>query len=314
MTQQELISAISETVDSAIDRFNAKIPSTQRQMMREINVLLRDLDYDGDKIKVTVKNMKAIGDIRNKLRRIIFKADYIDNVKDYMKTFNEIASLQNQYMGKVNSDFKITPVLKELKQQAINSTIDSLTKVGIEANVIKPIQEILRINITTGGSYKEMTDQLRIAVEDTISSEGTLNRYVKGTTTDAISVYSRQYLQQATDALGMDWFLYTGSLKTTSRCFCIAMRERKYFHRAEIPALIKGEFPEFEQHECKIYAKTGLPDGFFPNTTADNFLTNGGGFNCTHRSIPVIEVAVPKRIKDEFYNNYPSYRPRAAQS
>lgn len=310
MTREEIISALNDTVDDAISKVNASIPATQRRILDEVEQLVRDLDYDGNDIKVTAKNMRVIGAIKNKLRKIILDANYQENVKEYLTAFNAVTTLQNSYMRQMTQDFKFTPVFQQLKEQSITSTIEALTEQGLTANVIDKIQDVLRKNITTGGTFKQLTQQVRETIVSTRSGEGILERYVKQITTDAIATYSRNYLQIATDSLNMDWFDYSGSLKTTSRCFCEAMRKKRYFHRLEIPDLIAGKFPEWEQESCEMYAKTGLPQGFIPGTNATNFLTNLGGFNCTHRGIPVPERLVPIEIREAVYAKYPSARPK----
>lgn len=314
MTKEELISSIADTIDNAISKVNDPIFGVQRKMLEEIEEIVRDLDYDGDNIKVSAKNLRVIGAIKTKLRRIIMDTDYKKAVTEYLKAFNQVTTLQNQYMRLVTAEFKFTPVLQQIKEQSIAATADSLTEQGLNARVINKIQGVLRTNITTGGSYKKLTQQLREEVTSTGAGKGILERYMKEVTIDAISTYSRQYLQVTTDSLGMDWFLYSGSLKETSRCFCEAMRKKRYFHRAEIPAMLRGDFPEWEAEECNMDPRTKLPVGFIPGTNSANFLTNMGGYNCTHRGIPVTDNIVPEDIRNNFYNRYPKYRPKAPQS
>lgn len=298
MTRDELIQAINDTADNAVKNFNKSIPGAQRLVLAELENILRSLDYDGNNLARTVKNMRVIGDIGNKLRRIILNNTYEDNVIDYAKSFTEITTLQNQYMRQVLKDFKIKPVLGQLKDQSINFTIQALTEQGLDANVIEPIRNALRTNITTGGTYKQILQQVREVVQTTPAGEGALQRYTKQITTDALNQYSRNYLQLAVGGSGLTWFQYTGSNIKTTRCFCHAMTTKRFFHVSEIPKLLKGDFTEFDNLECSIYEKTGLPDGMIPGTNAANFLVNLGGYNCGHRAIPVLDAVVPQEVRN----------------
>lgn len=310
MTRDEIISSINDTVDEAIATMSESIPKTQRKVLEEVEQLVRDLDYSGKNIKVNVKNLRVIGAITNKLRRIIMDADYKENVVKYMRAFGEITTLQNAYLKQTTSDFKVAPVLAEIKDQSIQSTIQGLTEQGLTSNVIDSIQDVLRTNITSGGTYNQITEELRNTIVGKNGSVGIIERYLSTYTTDAISQYSRNYLQTATDGLGMNWFSYSGSNKETSRCFCLAMTKKRYFHRTEIPDLLDGNFKEWQDMDCKMYDRTGLPEGMIAGTNVANFLTNLGGYNCTHRALPIPARLVPEDVKGRVYAKYPSARPK----
>lgn len=308
MTREEIISSINELVDGAVEKINGTIPYTQRRMLDEIETIVRNLDFDGNRIKVTDKNMAVIGSIKNKLRKLILDANYQDNVKEYLKAFTEVSTLQAAYMRQTSKQFKVTAVLKAVKSQAIQSTIESLTEQGLDSNVVGKIQDVLRNNITSGGTFKQLTEQVRGIILGVGGLDGILTKYVKQITTDSLNQYSRNYLQIATDSLGMEWFQYTGSNIKTTRCFCHAMTEKRYFHRAEIPDLLKGNFLEFEERDCAIYDRTGLPDGMIPDTNVANFLTFLGGYACGHRAIPIPTILVPERIKEQLKTKYPGVK------
>lgn len=298
MTRDEIIDSINETVDKSVESMNKSIPGIQRKVLDEITALVRDLDYSGDNIAVSVKNLRVIGAITRKLRKIILDSGYKNDVRDFLKSFNEVTTLQNQYMRQVSSDFKFGPVLAQVKEQSIEATLQGLTEQGLTANITDKIKDVLRRNITTGGTFKQIMQQVRETIVSTKAGEGILERYVKQITTDSLNQYSRNYLQIAAGNAGMEWYSYTGSNIATTRCFCYAMREKRYFHVSEIPAILKGDFPEWQARECKMYDKTGLPQGMIPGTNAANFITNLGGYNCAHRAIPIPARLVPENIRE----------------
>lgn len=297
---------VTKTVDQAVKKFNEKIPSVQKATYDELMLELRRLDLSGDKIKTTVANLKTIQSVKNNLTRLILSDEYLANVKDFAKSFNEITILQNQYWRSVEQKFKPKPLLQAIKEQAISDTVGKLTEAGIGANIAEPIADILRTNITTGGSYKDLTKQLRESLVNT-KTPGTLEKYVGQITTDAVNQYSNQYTQIVSNDLGYEWFKYDNTDILTTRPFCDAMTDRPYFHISEVPALLRAEGLTYlnkktgQREPVMIYEKTGLPSGMIPGTDASNFFVRRGGYRCGHSIRPVNERQVPQADKDRVY-------------
>jgi hypothetical protein len=304
MTREELMNEINSTIDAAISVVDKSLPAAQTQVFDAIQNLARELDYKNNRIAVSVKNTRIISAISKKLRKVILSSDDGDSAKEFLKAFNTVTSLQSQYIASVTKEFSFGPVLQNIKYQAIADTAYSLTQEGLDANVVSKLRTILQKNVTTGGTFQRLLAQAKASILDTTASQGLLSRYVKGVTVDALNQYSRNYLQVATDAVGLEWHQYTGSLLTTSRDFCIAMVKKRFFHLKEIPDLLKGDFKEFQDIPGKINPKTGLPEGMIEGTNVANFLTLLGGYGCGHRGVPVSALIVPKNILEEFKNRY----------
>lgn len=299
MAEEKLIQQISKLVEDSAERFNSKLPGFEQKVMEEISVLLKELDTNGDKIASTVKNIRLIGSITSKLKKILLNDDYKDLVKEYIKSFNTITSLQNQYFKSLESKFKSTPLLQAIREQAIDSVLEGLTEVGLN-NMANSVKGILQQNITAGGSYKALTNGLSGLVTGGGDSDGIMTRNLKTFTTTSVAQYSRHYTNTVAQGLNFRWYQYIGSTITTTRCFCLAMVEKRYFHESEVPALLKGDFPEFEEKECEISAKTKLPSGMIAGTNASNFFTLAGGWNCQHSIFPVPDSLVPQELRNKF--------------
>jgi hypothetical protein len=297
---------ILKEIDRSINRFNKNIPSTQKAMYQELVSELRRLDLNGDSIKTTVANLKTIQSIKNKLNKIILTDDYLSDVKEFVKSFNTISTLQNEYWKGIEDKFKPTPLLKQIRIQAIGDTVQSLTEAGIGANIGDKIAGILRANITSGGSYKALNAQLLESLTDTDKSDGLLTKYSKQITNDSIQQYNRQYTQTAASGLGFEWYAYQGSDIASTRSFCDAMTDLRYFHISEVPRLLKAEDLYYIKDGVKtkvpIYPKTGLPAGLIEGTNPDNFFIRAGGYNCGHQIRPVPERNVPLDYRDRVYN------------
>lgn len=301
-------------IKKAIEAFNKKLPATQGAMYNSIEEELKRLDVTHDaKIKPTVANLKIIASIKNKLQRLIVSPEYTADVKEFVKQFNVITNLQNQYWTSVEAEFKPRPLLKQIRINAINDTVKSLTESGIGANISDKISNILRTNITTGGSYSDLTAQLRVQLLNN-ETDGLLTKYARQITTDSLNQYNAQYTHIVASDLGFEWYAYQGSDLTTTRPFCNAMTDFRYFHVTEIPRLLRAQNLTYVDKSgsrvmVPLYQKTGLPGGMIPGTNAENFFINRGGYNCGHQIRPVPERNVPQdilqRVKEtEEYKRY----------
>ena len=285
---------------------NKRIPSIQKDIYDSLQEDLRNLDLQNGKIKATVKNLSLINSIKNKLNRIILTPEYKAQIKNFATSFNEITDLQNDYWRSIEKQFKPKPLLQAIKEQAISDTVSKLTEAGIGANIADPIADILRTNITTGGSYKVLTEQLRENLVNT-QTPGTMEKYIGQVTTDAVNQYSNQYTQIVSNDLGYEWFKYDNTDILTTRPFCDAMTDRPYFHISEVPALLRAEGLTYlnkktgKREPVMIYEKTGLPSGMIPGTDASNFFIRRGGYRCGHSIRPVNERQVPRADKDLVY-------------
>lgn len=295
-------------IKDAISSFNDSMPAAQREMYREISAELKRLDTDGDRIKVTVANMKVVNSIKNKLTRLLLTDKYLKNVKEFANAFNDLTKLQNEYWTAAEAKFTPKTLLKEIKTQAIKETVSQLTEQGIGANISSEIGEMLNSNVKSGGSYKALQEQLLESLTDTQKSDGVVTKYAKQITTDSINQYNAQYTQAVQSDLGFEWYAYQGSDIETTRPFCDAMTDIRYFHVTEVPRLLAAEGLYYinkktgKREQVPIYAKTGLPNGMIEGTNESNFFIRRGGYNCGHQIRPVNEQIVPLDRREEVYS------------
>lgn len=284
-------------------KFEKKIPSLQRKLYKEILNEIKRLDTSGDSLKVTVKNLAILTSIKGKVNRLVLNKSYQKEVKEFIKTFNSVYKLQTDYWQSIETKFKPRPLLKAVRNQAIQDTWAQLTTQGISQNVGDAIINILRVNITSGGSYASLTEQLRESLLNTGQGKGILDRYLKQVTSDSINQFNRQYTRIVSNDLGYVWYRYMNTDIETTRCFCDAMTDKGYFHISEVPDLLKGEGLICDGEKVKIYPKTKLPYGMIEGTNADNFFIRAGGYNCRHSIQPVAERQVPQNIRDLLYSS-----------
>lgn len=283
---------IAKRIEKAVEDFNKALPSIDKKILSDIEVLLKDLDVKNGSIKANARNVRMIAAIKQKIEReILQNKAYKKNLKKYLAAFEEITKLQNQYFEEIAKEYKQPKLLDALRQEAKSAAYESLTRAGVTQNISKPIQDILRVNITTGAKYSDMVKTIKTSLD------GKLQRYAGQITTDALNQYSAQYSNLVTNDLDLEWFQYTGAIIQTSRPFCKALHEKKYVHKSELPKVVSGDFKEFDG---RINPKTGLPEGMIEGTNASNFMVYRGGWNCGHQLVPVSDLSVPASFRDVF--------------
>ncbi len=306
-TNQDILDHLNES----IDKFIGKVPAVQKRVLRALQDEVQKLDVDNQgKLKVTVKNISALSKIKSKLSNIILDKSYKTMVKEFAGSFETLTQLQHSYWQNAESKFQVTSLMKEIKKQAILDTVKKLTESGIGANIEDKLIDILRTNITTGGSYSELTNQLKESLVDTPKGEGSLTKYASQIVTDSINQFSAQYTQLISDDLGFEWFAYSNSDIKTTRPFCDAMTDKRYYHISEVNDLIKGNVPltyvnkkTGKREQVPINEKTQLPAGMIPDTNASNFQIRRGGFRCRHQARPIPERNVPEEIVTAMKNS-----------
>jgi len=291
-----------ETIEEAVNGFNKSLPKIQKDMLADLLDEIKKFDVKNKRISNTVKNIRLLNSIKNRLRKTILNDEYKAAVKEYLKVFTDVSDFHNEYFKETEKGFKPRAIVKEIKKQTITDTIDKLTEAGIGGNVQNKIADLLKQNITTGVKYSDLAAQLREHILTT-ENPGVLERYVKQIATDSVNQYSAQYMNTISGDLGYEWFRYQGKDILTTRHWCDAMTDRKFFHISEIPDLIAAKdlyySDEIEgQVKVPIYAKTGLPHGMIPDTNAENIFIRRGGYNCAHQIFPIIERLVPKDVQD----------------
>jgi hypothetical protein len=290
-----------KTIDDAINGFNYSIPKIQKEILADVLDQIKKFDTRDKRITNTVKNIRLLNTIKNRLKKIILTDNYKSEVKEFLKVFTDVSTFQNEYFKEAEKKFKPPTIVKEIKAQTIEDTINRLTEAGIGVNVSDKIAELLKQNVTTGVKYSDLAAQLREYILTT-ETPGVLERYVKQIATDSVNQYSAQYMNTISGDLGYEWFRYQGKDILTTRPFCDALSDRKFFHVSEVPSLLKAEDLYYSsdegQKKVPIYEKTELPHGMIPDTNAENFFIRRGGYNCGHQIMPVIERLVPKDIQE----------------
>ena len=292
--QEEIVQRIVNKIDSAIDDFNEGIPSVQREIDSEIRLLIKSLDMNGKFIKNSVQNIRLLSKLRSKIESIVLNDSYKKKVEQFAQTFNTVATLQNLYFTSLDKRFTPSKILGAIKEDAIGATIRSLTEGGINANLTSGIEDILRTYIRNGGEYVELVDKMKTFISGNNNVPGYLTRYARQVTIDSIQQYNAAYNHAISAELGYEWYMYIGSNITTTREFCQKMTKKKYFHKSELPEILKGRI---DGQQVRINPKTDLWYGAREDTSVNNFNDRRGGYQCRHQIYAVASTIVPIELK-----------------
>ncbi|MDF2381323.1 hypothetical protein JMG10_07595 [Nostoc ellipsosporum NOK] len=294
---EKYIKDILNEIDRAIKDFQDVIPGIQKIMLEELQPLIKELGIKNGRILNDVQNLRLIGEIKNKLEKIVIQAKYKKAVKDFIASFETISTLNAAYFAAFNAKYTPAQTLPIIKRLAVEQTINSLVGQGMRVSVIDKVTKIVVDNITSGGQYSSFQEQLRDYIVGSERAEGGMERYTKQITTDAIHQYNAQYQEITAQDLHFNWGRYVGSNIATSREFCIRLTEKQWVHRSELPTIIHGDI---DGHTCRLSKYTGLPLGMIPGTDADNFKVRRGGYNCGHQFFWTPDSGVPKDLREKF--------------
>jgi hypothetical protein len=294
------LNKIVKTIDGSVEEFVKDLPFSEQKIWQRVLSLTKQLQVDGlGKVTNNVANLRILNDINKEINRIVLTDEYKAKVEKFTSVFADLETLNNEYLSSVFTKFKPSKVLKELTKISIDITIDQLQETGVASSLTSELKDILKQNITTGGNYADMTEQLRESILGSPTTPGGLTRYARTFTKDAINQYSATYTKTVASDLGAVWYRYTGSNMDTTRPFCehLTKKDGGYFHVNEIPGFLKGIVGD---QKVPIYAKYNLPQGMNEFTTVDNFLVLRGGYECGHQIFPVSKASVPASLRSRF--------------
>jgi hypothetical protein len=317
-TREQIIGDINSTIDGAVNQFNKSIPKIEGDLTKSITNIIKDLDTTpGGDVKTTIKNLRKMGEIEREMGKAFQSKEYLNQVDEFTSSYNAVRGLETQYFNKVLTEFAEPSIMDEITRQSINEVTDALTGSNIVANVIDPVNKLVRQGIESGMEWDDLRSSISGFLQGAEGTKGALDRYTTTITNDSLNTYARTYENYIADREGIDWFEYVGREVTDTREFCHALDGVRWFKRSDIPDLIAGRVHNYTQrnvvvnvngtsktypsggtNRTRIYRKTGKPYGMKAETTPGNFIQLAGGWNCGHHAYPVPDHLVPDEIKN----------------
>jgi hypothetical protein len=267
--QLELIKKIQELQMAIESRMDKALPKVFERLSNQVIDLASNLSLDPDDRAKTIKELiKLKKDISD---TIVNNSLYQNQVKEVVSGYEMLADLSNQFITIAIGSFKPkTELYQAILQANIETTKNALLGAGIRDNFGNAIQEVLKDNIAGIGTRSQLNETLRKFIEGTPEQAPFLNRYIKQTTNDAVMTFNSEYIQTISEDLGVEYYLYAGTLIEDSRPFCEA-RSGRYFTKEEV----------------QKWASLKNWQGRMAGTNSSTIFTYRGGYNCRHQLWPV---------------------------
>lgn len=285
-----------ELIDIAIIEWAKSADKMEKEIFSITIDLCKSLDLNRNgEIKKTVANLRVLRKIKANLDDAIINPEYLASITKFLKYYKKTEALQTKYFQTLADNFESPRLWEEIKFQAVDDTIESLTGSGIKFEVIEPIKDILTNDVTSGSSFQQMVKDLDEFITSSNLDEGRYKKWSTQVVTDSINQYSRNYAEVVTNDLGLEWYQYVGAKVKHTRPLCNALVNKRYIHKSELPSIVKGKV---NGRQTQL-GSNGLPLGQIPGTTAQNFPVLAGGYRCNHHLIPVDEDVVPKSVREK---------------
>ena len=259
---QELQMAIEKRMDDALPKVFAKLSDQVIDLASNLSLDAKDR---AKSLKEMIKLKKDIADT------IVQNSPYQLQVAEVIKGFELLANLSNEFISISIGDFKPkTELYKAILETNIATTKDALLGAGIRDNFGTAIQEVLKDNISGIGTRSELNKTLRKFIEGTDTEKAFLERYIKQTTNDSVMTFNAEYIQTIADDLGVEYYLYSGTIIADTREFCQA-RSGRFFTKQQVEA-----WPNLKGWQ-----------GRMAGTNSSTIFIYRGGYNCRHQLWPV---------------------------
>ena len=294
--EQDNVNAVANVMDKGVDKFLEGVEKSQAGMFNKTLSIVKELETDlNGNIKQTVNNLKLLARVRKTIVDEILTESYQKRVKTFTNQYPAIQSLNNGYFKSIEAAFNPNRELyNQIVKNSIQTTSASLLDSGIDQNVIEPIIRIVDDSVSTGATFSDMVDELRLVMKGDSERLGKLMRYSSQITTDALNQFNGIYNETIAKDLDLEWYFYSGGRRKTSRPFCKKYAGR-YFHKKEVEDF--GRHKDLDgSNLCGGSSKTDLCAGRIPSTNKSNIFRVRAGWNCKHVYKPTLINSVPKTV------------------
>jgi predicted ABC-type ATPase len=294
MTPDENIDLVSDKIDLEVARFIEGVDKSQNGIFNRLLGVVKGIETnDQGDIKQTVKNLKLLANVRKTIENEILTDAYKKRVASLENQFPAISSLNNGYFKFIDASFDPNRELyKEVIKTSISATRASLLESGVSENVINPIVNIVNDSVTSGSTFADMVDELRVIIKGDEERLGQLMRYSKQITQDALNQFNAGYNETIAKDLDLEWYFYSGGRRRTSRPFCKKYAGR-YFHKKEVEDF--GKRIDLDASNL-CGGKKDLCQGRVKGTNSSNIFRYRGGYNCKHIYKPTLIDSVPNNV------------------
>lgn len=274
----DLILEGDKIISLAENKFIKSVRGSESVILEEIKKLFDVVDVSGGKLRSNEKTIEFLASLEKRILTALKKSGYSESVLGLLKNFDKIQDNNIKLAKSVNDVLVGKNQLSSLTKLEVQNATDKLIGSGISKDFIIPIKQSLYRNITTGANV----DDAKETIENFLVSKGKkkshLLRYASQVARDTLSQYDGALQAAIGNELGLNDYLYAGSIIEDSRGQCVHWVNKKYLEREEL-------IDEIATAVNNGYLGGQKCSGMIPDTTIDTFAINRGGYNCRHRAI-----------------------------
>lgn len=274
----KLIRMGEDEIENSSSRFEKRVNRIEPVLVNELRKLFKSIDVSGGKISTNQKTIEFISSLENRIKKALLESGYNDGVKELLKSFDVIKTNNIALQSVTNNLNIIESSLTGVQRIEVQNTITNLLGSGLDASFVNPLREALFRNITLGGTIADAEKIIEEAVISNPNRPSNLSRYIGQVARDSISQFDGAIQAKIGDELGLNDFLYAGSIIVDSRAQCIHWVNKRTLTREELE-------PEINTAVNRGYLGGKKCSGMNPLTTINSFAVFRGGYRCRHRAI-----------------------------
>lgn len=269
---------ISESVDS--------LTTTSRQVQSKLYELLqqqiRNFEIKDGRFISSQDLRRRMLLIDEQFEKILSGKIYTHAIRDYLSSYSTIeevtVNIHKDYNDLKVDVSKVSPARKVAFEQARNALYES----GIRSQYKDPVNHMLMVQVTTGGSISDMEKLLDRWTDGDLSGGSksptgrpipNLQQYAGQLASDASHQYAGTIQNIIQNEYKLNGITYVGDIIRDSRPLCVHLVNlRRNISFTELKTLL---------------SRPDLKPGRIPGTTVENFCTYRGGYRCRHSAFPV---------------------------
>lgn len=317
MNLKSLIKQKDDILFSADEDLIKAIQKLEKGLREKLLSILAKMDKSGGSFVTDSEyNQELIQSLSKEIKKYMSSAQFTAPTEKYMNLFRDLDEVNNQIFTATTKRFKAATARKligPLRAGLVDTIADNLTNPASITNAISPIiKRTLFRQILLGTTFKQAEDEFLRLLPGT-GNAGLLQRYTTQIVRDSINQYDGAVQQKVSEEIGLNAFMFVGSIIETSRPGCI--------HMVYAPDGVEICRGSGKNRSCRLeanrFADIVLPGGGFlvkdiptiiqknkndsgwnPDTTADNYLVYRNGFNCRHQTVPFFATDAERISKE----------------
>ena len=284
---------VGEIQDEKLNDTLAQLEKFERRLYEKVVAYLATISLNGQ-LNPTNAQLAVI---RDQITGWYRELGYGKIIESYIAALDDIDDLNRAYYAsQVGSSQRIriereiikSPITQEYRRQIA----ESLRGFGAAEALIKPIEDVLRLDAIRGITVEQAATELRNRITSD-DGKGISQAHIEQVAQDALMQYDGIIQEEIAKVFQPTKGRYFGSVIETSRPFCDHMKDKfanTVIDVTQLKVVLNEYIPNGEPSEEKITYETvnGVVStkkkgsGMIKGTTAENFYIYRGGRRCRH--------------------------------